>query len=358
MDWPTGSPSPRCSAIRSGCRSRTRRSSRARRTRSAPAWGPSSQQNFLTASVVGDRLTAAEIPRRVGDWLAEPVHAARLTDEAAAALGGLAAVLRDEDIRAAVAQFAENRLEEIPAAPLLARVIDVVVDGEHHQVLLTEGLRGFMRFLEDNRGFLRQRLSEESPEWVPDWVDERLFGRLFTGLQSFLADVMSTDDHEFRLQFDKRLREYAHALRTDPARSAKVEEAKAQILAHPAVRAWLGSLWFTLKSATLAAAEDPRSDLRRTAESVVIQVGSSLRDDAVLQRKIDGWLQVAVVHLLQRYADDIAELISGTVARWDSAETSRRLELQVGRDLQFIRVNGTVVGSLVGLVIYTLGRLL
>jgi uncharacterized membrane-anchored protein YjiN (DUF445 family) len=316
------------------------------------------QQNFLTATVVGDRIRSAEIPRRVGDWLVDPGHARRLVEEAAAALQGTATVMSDEEIRHAVAAFAEARLREIQAAPVVARVIDIVVEGGQHQVALTAGLRGLMRFLNDNRPALRQRLADESPEWVPEWVDDRVFLKLFTGLQNYLADIVSDEDHDFRLQFDKRLRAYASSLRTDPAAIARLEAAKQQLLDHPAVGTWLSSLWFPLKKALLDAAADPSSELRTTAEGVVVRIGESLRSDPATQYKVEGWLQTAVTHLLARYGDDIAELISTTVARWDTKETSRRIELQVGRDLQFIRVNGTVVGALVGVLIYTVARLL
>ena len=316
------------------------------------------RENFLTAEVVNGHIAHAEVPRRMGTWLAEPAHAARLIDEAAIALAGAAAVLRDDEIRSSVAHFAEQKLGELPVAPALARIIDIVVEGGEHQSALTAGLRGLMGFLDDNRDLLRLRLSQESPEWVPNWLDERVFTRLFTGLQSFLADILSQDDHEFRQQFDARLRLYADSLRTDPDAAKRVEAIKAQVLAHPAVRSWLSSLWLTLKSAILDAAATPGSELRRTGQSLLIQVGVALRDDVELQRKVDGWVQTAAGHILHRYAEDISGLISGTVARWDAADTSRRLELQVGRDLQFIRVNGTLVGSLVGLVIYAVSQLL
>ena len=130
------------------------------------------------------------------------------------------------------------------------------------------------------------------------------------------------------------------------------------MLEHPAVRSWFGSLWFTLKSSLLDAAADPDSDLRRTVQSLVLGVGTSLRDDVELQRKVETWIQTVVGHVLVRYAEDISGLISTTVGRWDAADTSRRLELQVGRDLQFIRVNGTVVGALVGLLIHVVAQVL
>jgi uncharacterized membrane-anchored protein YjiN (DUF445 family) len=189
-------------------------------------------------------------------------------------------------------------------------------------------------------------------------VDERLFGRLYMGLQSFLADIAADDDHDFRAQFDQRLRAYAESLRTDPASIARVEAVKMQVLEHPAVRSWTGTLWFTVKTGLLDASADSDSDLRRTVQSLLTGVGESLRDDAELQAKVGGWIQTAVGYILARYSDDITGLISTTVARWDAADTSRRLELQVGRDLQFIRVNGTVVGALVGLVIHVVAQLL
>jgi uncharacterized membrane-anchored protein YjiN (DUF445 family) len=316
------------------------------------------QQHFLTGSVLGEHVAQAEIPRRTGDWLATPANAARVADEVAAAIAGMSSFVRDDEIRAAVAAYADKRLREADIAPLLSRVLGAVCESGQHQVALTAGLRGLMRFLEDNRAIFRRRLAEESPEWVPEWVDERVFARLFTGLQSFLADVVADDAHDLRRQFDQRLRDYAAALRTDPAKAASIDAAKLQLLDHPEVRAWLSTLWSHLKGAVLAGAADPGSELRRTIQSLTVQLGTSLRDDPTLRAKVDALLQRLVGHVSARYADDIAALISTTVRRWDAEETSRRLELQVGRDLQFIRINGTVVGALVGVLIYAISRLL
>ena len=316
------------------------------------------QQNFLTESVVGERLAAAQVARRIGEWLANPQHAARVADEAGSALNGLADVIRDDEVRDAVAHFADRRLHEIQLAPLLARVLDAVRESGQHQAVLTAGLKGLMRFLDDNRTVFRERLSEESPDWVPVWVDDRVFARLFTGLQSFLADVSTKPDHELRRNFDRYLRDYAIALRTDPEKAASLEKAKIDLLQRPDVREWLSGLWAYLKRAILSAASDPNSDLQRTVASLTMQVGTALRDDPGLQSKVDGSLQRLVGHVLARYSDDIGELISGTVARWDAADTGRRLELQVGRDLQFIRINGTVVGALVGVIIYAVSQVL
>ena len=316
------------------------------------------QQHFLTGSVVGEHVAQAEIPRRTGEWLATPANAALVADELATAMAGMSSFVRDDEIRAAVAAYADKRLREADLAPLLSRVLGAVCESGQHQVALSAGLRGLMRFLEDNRPIFRSRLAEESPEWVPEWVDDRVFNRLFTGLQSFLADVMADDGHDLRRQFDQRLRDYATALRSDPAKAASIDAAKLQLLDHPEVRAWLSTLWTHLKGAVVAGASDPGSELRRTVASLTVQLGTSLRDDPTMRAKVEALLQRLVGHVSARYADDIAAVISTTVARWDAEDTSRRLELQVGRDLQFIRINGTVVGALVGVLIYGISRLL
>ena len=322
------------------------------------ALGAFVQQHFLTASVVGEHVAQAEVPRRIGEWLAVPDNAARVADEFAAALAGIGSFVRDDEIRAAVAAYAEKRLRSADVAPLLSRILLAVCESGQHQVALTAGLRGLMRFLDDNRSIFRLRLAEESPEWVPEWVDDRVFAKLFNGLQSFLADVTADESHELRQQFDRRLRDYATALRVDPAKAASIDAAKLQLLDHPEVREWLTTLWTHVKGAVLAGAADPGSELRRTVQSLTVQVGTALRDDPPLQAKFEGVLQRMVSHVAARYGADIASLISTTVARWDAEETGRRLELQVGRDLQFIRINGTVVGALVGILIHAISQLL
>jgi uncharacterized membrane-anchored protein YjiN (DUF445 family) len=203
----------------------------------------------------------------------------------------------------------------------------------------------------------RQRVAEESPEWVPEWLDERVFNKGFSLLQTFLGDVVADDDHALRRGYDAQLRELAERLRSDPEQIAKVEAAKLQLLDHPSVREYLANLWGTVKQLVLDGAQDPDSDLRRSMESLVVRAGEVLRDDPGIAAKVEEALQRMTGHVVTHYADDLTAVISTTVERWDTEETSRRLELQVGRDLQFIRINGTVVGALAGLAIYTISQL-
>jgi uncharacterized membrane-anchored protein YjiN (DUF445 family) len=313
---------------------------------------------FLTEDVISERIASARVPQRIGSWLAVPQHADQVADELGRAVRGMADVLHDDELRNTVAAFADRTIREFDVAPLLARVVDAVCDSGQHQRLLTATLRGTMRFLEENRAVFRDRLSQESPSWVPDWVDDRVFGKAFTGLQSFLADLTLDSQHELRGTFERQLRAFAERLRTDPEQALRVEQAKLQLLEHPTVRDWLNSLWMRAKELVLAEAADPSSQLRKSVAQLTIRAGETLRDDVTAGAKAEEVLQRVAGHVVRNYGADLAAVISSTVQRWDTRETSRRLELQVGRDLQFIRINGTVVGALAGLLIYSLSQLL
>jgi uncharacterized membrane-anchored protein YjiN (DUF445 family) len=316
------------------------------------------QQNFLTPAVVEEKLTTVDVPGRLGGFLAAPGRAERLAGDASAVVTALTQLLRDEDLEPAVAALVDRKLHETPAAPVLARVLELVVDGDRHQEVLSAALRLLARFLHENRLVFRAQLGDASPAWVPDWVDDRVFDKVFAGLQGFLEEVGAEPRHELRRSYDARLRAYVHALRTDPDTAARVEDLKKELLEHPAVRAWSGSLWTNAKNAVLTAAADPDSELRTRVAALISDGARLLQTDPTVRELVQRHAHRIAGYLVERFSGDLAELVSSTVARWDTEETSRRIELQVGRDLQWIRVNGTVVGGLAGLVIYTVAQLL
>jgi uncharacterized membrane-anchored protein YjiN (DUF445 family) len=314
------------------------------------------QGNFLTHEVLVERLRGLRAGERLGPWLAEPVNAERATEVAADVLHAAVEVSDDRDVQSALEHAVVERVRGTPVAPLLGRAIDLAIEGGHHQRLLDAVLVGIREFLDDNRTVLRQRLQQESPWWIPEPIDDRIFNKIYSGVQRFLAEVGADPEHEVRRSIEQRIATLADRLRHDPVLLARGEELKEELLAHPDVRAWLASLWSELKRSLLAASGDPASDLRRRFVASTIRFGQRLERDPELTAKIDGWLERAVAYLVDNYRGEVAEMISSTVARWDAQATSRRIELQVGRDLQFIRINGTIVGGLVGIVIHTLSE--
>ncbi len=316
------------------------------------------ESNFLTAEVIDERLRGARIGHRAGAWLALPANASRAGDAVADVLRGALEVLDDQEIQQGLEHLIESRVRATPVTPLLGKAIDLTVEGGHHQRLLDAVLVGVGGFLDDNRATFRKRLDEESPWWVPEPIDDRVFAKIFTAVRHFLDDVGNTPDHEVRSSVDTRVVAFAARLRADPELLAKGEALKEELLDHPEVRRWIESLWTETKRGMISAADDPASQLRVRLVNSLQQLGARLAAEPELQAKVDRWVSDALAYVVENYRAEVSEIIASTVAKWDGESTAQKLELQVGRDLQFIRINGTIVGGLAGLVIHAVGQLL
>ena len=313
--------------------------------------------NFLAESVVKDRLRRVGLAARLGTWLAEPAHAERVTQELATMVRGAVTVLRDEDVQAVVEQAVAARVMAVPWGPPLGKLLDrVLTDGAHHKLvdLLCDRAYDWVR---DNHATVLRVVSERSPSWSPRFVDSLLADRVYNEVLGFAWAVKTDVNHPMRLAIDTFLIEFSHDLQTDPDTMKRAEQVKHQVLEHPEVRNLIGSAWGQAKKMLLDAAEDPSSQLRLRVRDGLVSLGGRVAGEDPLREKVDAWVANAAGYVVRNYASEITTLISDTIARWDAQETSRKIELQVGRDLQFIRINGTVVGALAGLVIYTLTQL-
>jgi len=314
--------------------------------------------NFLAEEVVTDKLRRAEIGNRLGGWLAQPHNAERLTAELATAVRAVVTVLRDEDVPAVLENALMKRLVEQPWGPPLGRLLSqLLTDGAHHKLvdLITERAYAWIR---DNHGAVLRLVSQRLPGWSPRFVDELVADKLYAEVLAFAWAVRIQPDHPLRKAVDTFLMDFAQELRTDPAMIERAEAIKLQILAHPEVQLLVTSAWGTAKKMLLDAAEDPSSELRRRVRDGLVALGWRLSADAELRSKVDNWLQEVASYVVCNYRGEIITLITDTVQRWDAQETSRKIELQVGRDLQFIRINGAVVGALAGLAIHIISQLL
>ena len=316
------------------------------------------ETNFMSREILEERLAGIDVGRRLGEWLAAPDHAVRASVAVADVIRGAIEVIDDTQVQAGIERIVESRIRSTAVAPLLGRTIDLAIEGGHHQRLLDAIFTALQGFLADNQVTFRERLEQESPWWVPDSIDDRIFAKIYDGVTRFLVDVGADGDHEVRRSIEQRVEAFAERLRTDPDLLAKGEQLKDEILAHPDVQAWISSLWRDAKRGLIEAASRPESELRERIAASLAKLGERLRDEPELQAKIDRWVTQAVGYVVENYRSEVSKLIESTVARWDGESTSRKMELQVGRDLQFIRINGTIVGGLAGVVIHTVGNLL
>ncbi|OBI95396.1 hypothetical protein BST16_06150 [Mycobacterium asiaticum DSM 44297] len=316
------------------------------------------RENFLSPEVVETKLRDAEVPSRLGKWLAEPAHAQRVAAETSTVLRVLVELLRDEDVQQVIDRMIVRRIAEPQWGPPVGRVLQTLL-AENRQEALIQLLadRAFQWSL--NAGVVIQRVVErDSPTWSPRFVDHLVGDRIHRELMDFTDKVRRNPDHELRRSATRFLFEFADDLQNDPDTIARADAVKEQLMAREEVANAAATAWKTLKRLVLEGVDDPSSALRSRIADAVIQIGESLRDDADLRDKVDNWMVRGAQHLVSQYGVEITAIITETIERWDAQEASRRIELHVGRDLQFIRINGTVVGALAGLAIYTIAQLL
>ncbi|MTD14549.1 DUF445 family protein [Nakamurella sp. YIM 132087] len=311
--------------------------------------------NFLSEEVVREKLARFSLASRVGGFLAD-TGAERITAELAGLARGVTTVLRDDQIAALLESMALRRLDEVKVGPLIGRIgADVVAKGDHHR-LVDVVIEKAHQWIDDNPAVIIGVVTERAPVWTPKFLDDKLAERVYREVESFARAVRYDPEHPLRAAVDRFLAQFAQDLQTDPDTIAKAERIKERILANASVRSLAGSAWESVKKAVLAAAEDPESDLRVSLTQALRSLGRRMQTDPDLAAKIDNWVADAAGYLARHHARSITGIIDETIARWDGEATSQRIELQVGRDLQFIRINGTVVGALAGLVIYTLAQ--
>ena len=316
------------------------------------------QHNFLTREVIESRLRSLHVGERLAAWIAEPENARTIARQAAAGLAAGAEVLRDEDVQAMIDRTLEDRIRKTRIAPIAGKLLSVVTEDNRHQELLNEAIVLVARTVEQNRDLIREKVERESPWWVPTAVDRKIYQKIVSSIENTLVEIRDNPDHPLRARFDTALRNFIDDLQHSPQTDARAEELKMELLDAEAVRKFSASLWVDTKAALLRFAENPDQTSREggTIERALTGFGRAVLADPALVQKLNDVITDVAVHLVSRYQDDIGGLITHTVQNWDPDVTTRRIELAIGRDLQFIRINGTLVGALAGLLIYTISR--
>lgn len=315
-------------------------------------------ENFLAPDVVSEKVRAAQIPVRVGTWMAEPAHAARVAAETATILRGFVSVLRDEDVQQIIDHTIVRRLAEPAWGPPIGKVLAELIKENRQLPLLDLLAERAHQWALASQPTIDRVIDRDSPSWSPKFVDAMLGEKIYRELVEFTWKVRSNPEHEVRQAANRFLVDFADDLQHDPATMAKAEKVKAEIMGREEVTSAAEAAWKVAKRMILESVDDPESALRAKTRDTVMRLGERLRDEPDLAAKVEGWLDSGARYVSANYTAEITGIITDTVARWDADEASRKIELQVGRDLQFIRINGTVVGALAGLGIYALSQLM
>jgi uncharacterized membrane-anchored protein YjiN (DUF445 family) len=316
------------------------------------------QDHLLTRDAIVERIRSAQPAHRAAAWLAQPDNALRVAGHLVEASVTVADLLGDDDVHRAIDEAIRARLEAVKLTPLAGRGLELLTDEGRHQELLDVLLQAVDRFLYDNRAKLRLRFANEAPWWLPEALEDRMFDRLLDGVHRVLHDVAVDPDHELRRDFDQRVRRMAHDLQTSPVLQERGEALKRDLLAQPELRQWTATIWRDVKASLRAQADDPASPLQRRLADAMVALATRLQTEPVLAARVDQAVERAAEYVSEQFHDEIAAMVSTAIVRWDGHEAATRLELLLGPDLQFIRINGTVVGGLAGLAIHALTQAL
>jgi uncharacterized membrane-anchored protein YjiN (DUF445 family) len=317
------------------------------------------RDNFLTPTVVAHRMRGMNLARAVGDFLAEPRQRGqgRIREGAAGLLAEMLESLDPERLGNQVRAGLARQIEKIELAPLLGSALSAAIADGRHRPLLDALIRWAGVALERNEEMVRAMIQARANallRWTG--LDEKLANSVLDGLYRLLAEVLVDPQHPLRLTVEEGLAKLADDLVHDPATREKVETAKRDVLANAAVGDWWSGVWEKLRLSLIAMARDPEAALGGQLGDSLAELGRSLQQDPALQWQVNRFARRTVVGVATRYGAHIVQLVSETVRRWDARTLTNRLESAVGRDLQFIRINGTIVGGLVGVTIHALSQ--
>jgi uncharacterized membrane-anchored protein YjiN (DUF445 family) len=309
-------------------------------------------EHFLAREVIERRLSGVDLAARLGAWMSDEQVAKRLGRDAATALDWLVRGVDTQDLRHAAKDGVREVLHRIPPSALAGVVVDVIASGNHAQALVDQLVRFGRDQLERNRDQIRDRIHDRSPWWLPRFVDEKIYDQLVGELERILNDIGDDDKHPARRELNDRLASLKHSLRWDPELVARSAALRDELLEHPAMRDLANDVLARAQEFVHSALVNADSPVRLGLERQLATIGHVLEGDTTVRERVNRWLHETILYVVVNYRAPLSEIISDTVEQWDAELTARRIELHIGRDLQFIRINGTLVGGLVGVVLY------
>jgi len=323
--------------------------------RIAAAMGRFVTNNFLTSKVLSQRLAEVEAAPVVANWLAVPANARRIARVATLAIVEIVRALPRERVAEIVGEAARGGIEAMPTAPIAANLLAIVWAHGQTQKLIEVALERLEASLLDKQTVIRDKVEASSSRWIPRWVDSIVAGKVLSAVTTTLTD-MRDPKHVWRIELKQAIEALIERLSTDPELQKEVEAAKNEIVASPLFREQMQALWSEIESRLPSDVSDYAQRIESVVASALESSGRWLQEDPDLMERLDRWLRHLIKRIVAPRRVEIGAFVTHVVENWDATTLVNRMELQVGRDLQYIRINGTLVGGLVGVIIYTAAR--
>jgi uncharacterized membrane-anchored protein YjiN (DUF445 family) len=321
--------------------------------RIADAVGRFIADNFLRPELVAARVRDKDLSEALGRWLAEPAQSTALAGGLVSAVPSVLDALDDETVAAFLRDQAAIAADNASVAPAFGSVLEALAEQGRHQALLDTLLKQGYRLLEDNKELIRERIKDRS-SWLMRFVsaDRKVADTVINAVNDLLFEVASDRHHPLRQRLTDMVAEFAESLRTDPQLQLRIGVWLQEAARHPTVTGAVEAGWMEFKAALRRDCANPEGRLRAWVQTALVNLGAGLMNDRKVREALNTRLRSLLVQLAERHGEDVAKLVSETIRRWDSQTIVDKLEMNVGRDLQYIRLNGTVIGGLVGLVLH------
>ncbi|WP_116136195.1 DUF445 domain-containing protein [Trinickia diaoshuihuensis] len=317
------------------------------------------ETNFLAPELISGKLARIDFAIQFAQWLAVPERGRQIAQWAIDFVPSLLAAIDDEDIRRFLHENVARRVRDLDTPLVVGTIAGTLLEGGRHQAVVTELLEQLGQLFEEHKPLIRQRV-RESTAWI--WkklsIDEKVSDNLIAVVDETLGELSANPDHPWRRGFDDAIRNFVEQLRSSPDYLAKWDALKERLVEHPALSDYLANIWRDSKRWIESDTASPDSHIKARIEEAVAGIADGLHSDAAMRDRLNAWLRETMLALIDGQRHAIARLISDTVHHWDADTVTNKIELEVGRDLQFVRINGTVIGGIVGLVLHTLDVLL
>jgi len=315
-------------------------------------------ENFLNPQTIRPYISKIKVSEYIADWLEKENNRKKILTEAANIFRDILQKSNNETVSSFIAKKGEDLLNNMDVNKVFASVLQYLLDKNEHEKIISYVLNKAKYYIYENEETVRQRVKKESGFLVPGFVDNILANRITVGIVNYLHEIEQTPNHPIRKEISQQLYRFAQQIREEDKWKTELDKLKNELFSQQNLQQYATDIWAHIKTLFINELNDEHSKFMHYADNSVLNFSQNLKTDVAMRNNIDTWVRLNAYRLLLQNTDNVSALISNTVGNWKERELSQKLELEVGKDLQYIRINGTLVGGLVGLAIYTITQLL